>query len=202
MSPIQTTPPDPKKAGSPEQSRGIKKIAYKTNIWMIIIPIVFIAVLFILYVFVWQEAMTQKKVGHALNQSKLAISDIGTHYKSKINSLEVELAELKEEIQENYTLIEKVSKVALDEQVGSEVTFSGTMATEVMQAPVIDIEGEVAYVDTEYGQMQIISEEMIECESEVTITGELNGIEGEENAEGKMSYKGYYVVASEYECLK
>lgn len=90
MCPIQETPPQP-----------IKNIKHKTNIWLILIPIIFIAIVFMLYVFAWEEAKNSQQIQHIAMQSKTAINDVTKNSQQKINVLQAEIGDLKKQVENN-----------------------------------------------------------------------------------------------------
>ncbi len=193
MPSINQAPPQP-----------IKKLPHRHNVWLLLIPIIFIAVIFILYVFAWEESMAEKKVNRVVTKSKIALNNLALNSQEKIKALESELDDLKYEIQKNYTLI-GTDNENLADKIGEIITIEGTITKNVSQHPMIALETETHYeyhyIDTEYGQIQALRGDRMKCDDILILTGTIHALGGNEKI-GKNSYEGYYMIVQDYECLK
>lgn len=189
----------------PVAPQPIKELPHKTNIWLIIIPIVFIAVAFILYVYAWQESIAAKKINYILQNSRQAINTIAFDGQEKIDDLQLEIDRLKRQMQEDYSLNPPDDPKGLADKIDKKITLSGNISNVMLQHPTITLDTETHYeyhyIDTKYGQIQALRGNKIKCDDQLRITGTLHGIEGLD-AEGKTTYLGYYMFVDDYECLE
>ncbi|ODS41218.1 MAG: hypothetical protein A7315_06855 [Candidatus Altiarchaeales archaeon WOR_SM1_79] len=94
-----------------------------------------------------------------------------------------------------------------DDCDGKNIVLEGKPAAKIFQHPLppdFQAYKNIEYLDTDYGQIVLLSKEKINCRSNIKIHGliEKVTIEYNPNVEGKCPYLGYRVYVTEWECLK
>lgn len=110
--------------------------------------------------------------------------------------------------QEEYFAINKGTN--LKEHIDKKIKISGKKARMVAQHPIVTVPAVLAkdgkaelqsYLDTDFGQLIVVSQEKIDCPNEeVTLFGKLKhfSMGGKKNT--KNSYSNYIVYVDKYEC--
>lgn len=94
-------------------------------------------------------------------------------------------------------------KQALEGCIDQPVKIIGVESTIPNQHPLMNGPNEhQQYIDTEQGQIVILTSEEISCPAEIEITGPLDlvALDCEEGESGKCSYQNYFVTVEKWEC--
>ncbi len=104
---------------------------------------------------------------------------------------------------QKYTQNSKFCVGDLEECDNQNITLEGKMVT-ALQHPVPSQYQNIGYLDTEHGQIVLVSEEKINCENNIKIYGLLEKVIIECGPEviGKCPYHGYRVHVYKWKCLE
>lgn len=108
--------------------------------------------------------------------------------------------------QDKIQYLEIPSKSNLKEFVGKAVKITGKKPEIISQHPILTTPEGLGkkefqnYIDTEYGQLIVVSEKEIDCSDKITILGMINNISlgGKKNT--KNSYENFFIKADSFEC--